>query len=1167
LIRSGFCLVLAATAFCPAILSSGQTTSPAATGSVAGKLTSTGGAAVAGAAVTCANLAPEQVAGTSRQALTDKNGAYGFSQLAPGSYTLRFSAVGYATVEVRGVAVKAGEAVQIDQSLTAGSTAEVKVVEWQAQELTTTQEAGAKIAVKDIPLATRNYTQAAGMDAGVSSQVSNATNIGINTMSVQVGASSTTNYEMDGAPVASSTMTPVTPGVPNPDGIAENKVESWSYAAGPERYSGANIRVTTKSGSDAFHGTLFEFVRNDLFNSNNFFRKREGLSMPVLKQNQFGLALGGPLWRKKLYIFGSYQGTRQSNGFDSAGFSSVSLPPLPNSRTATDIGTMYCGETGSFGGVAIACDGSNINQVALDILNLRLANGSYLIPGSNDSYLQHLSYSIPAKFQEDQLLINTDYAVTGKEKVAERIFFTRDPLHSNFTGMGSLPGAPTDSLEGNVDAVVSLTSTLGAGLENTIRASGQHYLATDTPQIPFTEGPNGNVNIAPVVSGINKMDILNISGLFSLNGNGNWDHHSANQYQLADQISWTRGRHSIHAGFEAERRQWNVHLYGYGIGELNMMTIADFLLGLPGCPPSASGCLCPPDSYCDPKNAQVNGVQTNGTPFSSIFSSSGPSSYAGVVTGSDGITHAYRYSDYSGYVQDDVKLAARLTVNAGVRWEFFSLPSDATGNFTNFWPSLTQRWSAAPSSEPYQGYVVPANFKGMLPPGVYRNTRNTPLPIGAPLTNFAPRLGFAWQPLGRSGLVVRGGYGIFYDRVDSNLLEGDSAASVPYATPVGGSGQANWQATLAQPYQQAALGWGLDRNTALSTGSLLTLRSLDEGLAVPKTQKWNLEIQKQLPFNLIADVGYAGAHSIHLQNGDREINEAQLASPSSPINGQKDNTTENAGLRVPYLGIAPNGLDDQQTDASAKYNSLLASIRKQMSHGVQVQASYAFRKTLSTMAAFGFPSMDSNDPLDARQQYGPGTAPWRLAVNYSWDLPYKGEGARGTILGDWGVSGMTIIQAGNPMTVTDSLGGTIYGNAGTSRAQFCSGMGARNAGASGSVKSRLDGYFNEAAFADTNWTTKNDQACTLPQIGDGYGYGNSGVGILLGPGQDNTDLSVNKHFAVREAKVELRMEMFNAFNHAQFNNPDTNLPDPTFGQITSTSVNPRLIQFALKFSY
>jgi len=315
LIRSGLCLLLTAVAFCPAVLSSGQTAPPAVTGSITGKLTGTGGAALAGATVTCANTAPEQAAGVARQAVTDKDGAYRFSQLPPGRYTLRFSAAGYAGVEMQEVTVKAGSTVQTDESLNPGPLGAASVVapaEVQTQNPAAAAEtSGEKIVVKDIPLANRNYTQAAGLEAGVSSQVSNATNIGINTMGVKVGGSSVTNYEMDGAPVASSTMAPATPGIPNPDAIAVNKVESWSYAAGPERYAGANIAVTTKSGTNDFHGTLFEFVRNDIFNANDYFYKQRGLGEFVLKQNQFGFTLGGPLRRKKMYFFGSYQGTRQ----------------------------------------------------------------------------------------------------------------------------------------------------------------------------------------------------------------------------------------------------------------------------------------------------------------------------------------------------------------------------------------------------------------------------------------------------------------------------------------------------------------------------------------------------------------------------------------------------------------------------------------------------------------------------------------------------------------------------------------------------------------------------------------------------------------------------------------------------------------------------------------
>ena len=174
-----------------------------------------------------------------------------------------------------------------------------------------------------------------------------------------------------------------------------------------------------------------------------------------------------------------------------AGFSpNVTLPPLPPIRTAANVGAMFCNDNGYFGGVRIACNGSNINPVALNILNLKLPNGSYYIPGSGNGGYQTVPYSIPAKFQEDQFLINIDYKITGKNTIAERFFYAHDPQLSNFTGvlssgafvaLNNLPGAPSNIVTGNVNGVVKLTSTLTANLSNEMRISGQHYLLTDTP--------------------------------------------------------------------------------------------------------------------------------------------------------------------------------------------------------------------------------------------------------------------------------------------------------------------------------------------------------------------------------------------------------------------------------------------------------------------------------------------------------------------------------------------------------------------------------------------------------------------------------------------------------------------------------------------------------------
>jgi hypothetical protein len=338
--------------------------------------------------------------------------------------------------------------------------------------------------------------------------------------------------------------------------------------------------------------------------------------------------------------------------------------------------------------------------------------------------------------------------------------------------------------------------------------------------------------------------------------------------------------------------------------------------------------------------------------------------------------------------------------------------------------------------------------------------------------------------------------------------------------------------------------------------------------------QWNLNIQYEFAPTWVLELGYIGSHGIHQTSAIRELNEAELASPSNPVNGITTNTVANANVRVPYLGFSPAGLSDDEFTGDAKFNSLQATVRKQLSHGLTLQAAYTWSKSLTDFNVAS-QNQDSNDPNNLAQQYGPNPAyrPQRLALNYSWDLPIGNrEGLTGKLLSGWNLSGVTVVQDGTPLTITDTRGGTIYGfgpgSSVTSRAQFCSGMGPANVGTPGGVGARLGGsvlggpgYFNAAAF------------CTTPVIGNGTGYGDSGVGIILGPGQFNWDMALLKMTKVgglrEDATLQFRTEFFNAFNHPQFNNPgvvDVSKAS-TFGQITTTSVNPRLIQFALKYVF
>jgi hypothetical protein len=324
-------------------------------------------------------------------------------------------------------------------------------------------------------------------------------------------------------------------------------------------------------------------------------------------------------------------------------------------------------------------------------------------------------------------------------------------------------------------------------------------------------------------------------------------------------------------------------------------------------------------------------------------------------------------------------------------------------------------------------------------------------------------------------------------------------------------------------------------------------------------------VQYEFAPKWVLEVGYVGSNGINLMDIYRNYNTSQLATSANPINGQTANTLANVNLRVRYLGYQPGGLQGTDFVGSSNYNSLQATLRKQFSRGFMMQASYTWSKSLSDLSVNSFyVNANSNNPQDLRQQYGPSlfNRPQRLSVNYQYNLPFgQREGIAGKLASGWSVAGVTTVQDGTPLTITDGTGGTIYG-LGTSRAQLCPGnIPVKNPG---SIQSQIlsgGNYLNDAAFCAPP---------TLGIYGNGRGFGNSGVGIVLGPGQFNWDVALIKQTKLTEGQsLVFRTEFYNAFNHPQFNNPSTSrsaVPGTDF-HISSTSVNPRLIQFGLKYIF
>jgi hypothetical protein len=346
---------------------------------------------------------------------------------------------------------------------------------------------------------------------------------------------------------------------------------------------------------------------------------------------------------------------------------------------------------------------------------------------------------------------------------------------------------------------------------------------------------------------------------------------------------------------------------------------------------------------------------------------------------------------------------------------------------------------------------------------------------------------------------------------------------------------------------------------------------LYEKIHTPLTREYNVNLQWELAPRMVLEMAYVGSNAINITDYNHNYNDAAIATPSNPVNGITTTTIANRDLRVPYLGFTTKGLQGAANDGISNYNSLQLTLRKQLSHGIAFQAAYTYSKSLSDILDW---TANSNLSRNLAQQYGPTdfNRPQRLVINYGWDLPFPSrKGAMGAILGGWNLSGVTTIQSGTPLILTDTTGGTAYvvnsndHDFGWSRPQMCPGKTYNDIPTSGSLQSRLNGYWNKSAF------------CAPPVIGDdgqATAFGNAGVGILRGPGQFNFDTAFLKTTRIHENHmIQFRAEFFNLFNHAQFSNPGAtatanNLVDVnTKNAITDVSVNPRIIQFGLKYIF
>lgn len=1138
------------------------------TGRISGSVRDEKGAVIAGAQVSVSNKAT----GDARTVTTDEEGNYAVPLLAPGLYQVSIKANGFKQSNFENVRVVITETTTINAELTVGAVTGETITVSAAPPLV--QSEGAQLgrvvdsrAVAELPLATRNFTQILGLSPGAATYLPDNTSVGRNSQNISVNGARVTNnnFQINGVDANSmGTNSAPSLSVPAPETIQEFKVQTSLYDASFGRSGGGNVQAVTKSGSNEFHGAVYEYFRNAALNANNPFLKAAGIGRPELSRNVFGGTMGGPAIKDKLFFFISYQGQRETNGasvINSLSSNVLVAPGLTEDRSEATLLKTF---------LPTAPAGTRIHPAALALLNAKVGN-SYLIPTpqANGRY----TGSTPSKFQEDQFNTNFDWRVSEKDTLAFKFFFSNAPqtlvLPSFLGGGPNVPGYGNFQKNNNRLAVVQYTRVLSPRMVNDLRI-GYNFIRVDAfPQEPVKDSDVGiqraNASLFP---GLPLIRIAAAAGGVVIGTSPTIDvKATAPSTTAADTLSITKGKHAMRAGFEFRYNENNYTLNFFTRGQIDFLNFNSFLLG---------------------------------QAFVSIF-------------GSGNGNRSLRAHDYNFFVQDDWKVTQKLTLNLGLRYELDLPPYDTRGRIATFDPALYKPRPLAvggvPIGPPIAGYVQAGNaVAGVDSPDIPNVDRRVVNSIDP--NNFAPRIGFAYSPLNSGRLVVRGGYGIFYSRtsfqyITLNVITPPTyvfGARVGVPTPI----------PLSDPFFAAPPPSAFP---TLVPGVNLSGTFFDRNIRTPYLHQYNASVQYEVAKDWLAEVAYVGTRGLNLFR-QVAINQAPLASEQKPITnavtGQVITTTTpaNAALRAPFQGVGINGFFQNQSTAQSSYHSLQASMTKRFSKGVQALAAYTWAKSIDNASgqgggagfggvvnpgAVGETSSILGNQFDNRANRGVSDfdRTHRFVLSGLWELPnpafVQNSKAARLLFGDWQVAGIFTIMSGLPIDIVDTGAGSFYGLSGGSaplaRANYAS--GATRATATSNVPTGY--YFNPLAFARPVVLAGQPIASSGGQVtagAAGTDIGSIGRNILRGPRQKNTDFSLIKRFRIDEAhNVEFRAEFFNIFNQVNLANPVSDLNavpgsggslnattgavvNPgSFGRIISATNNPRLIQFAVKFNY
>lgn len=1199
-------------------------------GSINGTVTDSSGAVIQSAKVTARNT------GTNLQVneTTKGDGSFSFVDLPLGTYEVTFSRDGFKTQVYSQILVQGNRTTTVNASLQPGEvSATVTVTGTPLLNQTDTTNGytlGTQL-IEDIPLGTGSFTQlsllapgvnadllaGAGTNAGLGNQdifangqrdTSNSfsfnaiesDNLFNGLSSSAIGESrfilNTNEQFLAGGQIQTNTSVfdAIGQGLPSPppETIEEIHVNTSMYDVSQGANSGAHVAVATKSGTNDFHGSAYEYHQTSGWDANQFFLNAASISRPPLHRNTFGATLGGPILRDRMFFFGSYQGQRISDATNGS-TEFVNVPTgLTDDRSAATLAALA--------GVPVA----NVDSVALAIMNAKGPNGKFMVPSAtvtDSNLIQSLGGNAqdtgPAStFSADQVNGNIDYLFSTKDRLAGKYYFQNDPSTSPFA-VSQVLGFPQTLHAGSqvlsLDNTTSLTSN--ATWEQRIGFIRQFANASTTQQLTPKDI---NLNLL----GSTFFPGFNISNAGSGNFNGlrigpanNFANAGVfqNHFQAASNYNWVHGRHSISFGFSGDYGQLNVVNRENEIATFTFRNFSNFLTGNMG---GRNG------------GGQLLNGETN---------------------------RYFRAKQLGLYVQDSFKLASNLTITGGLRWDWDGPLYEKNGLLTNFYPA-NYSYNLASDTISNIGLVIAGNNKQFC-----SSASTSCAPNSSTLTGrqwlFEPRIGVAWSPHFVKNLVVRAGYGLYADRGEFFTEFSASAGlgisgpfgvtteqpfTVPFNTSCSGthclSGNpfgtsapppppSNLSGVAALVHNQSGLSGCAApvTPTCAPTGTPLfafLFGGYNPANTLPYSENWTLDVQWQ-PYNtLLLDLGYVGNHGQHLLL-PIPFNQPGIATPSKPINGQIYSygyqatdvdggfgtlLTEqvattigeftgadgNTALRVPFIGYNPNS-DFWEAEGISNYNALQFSIKKLLSHGLTINASYTWSHTLDDGSGLSEGLFfNGNNPLNPKSAYG-STGFDRthvFTINYTYQIPdvTKSKGFLKHVVNGWGVNGVTIAESGLPYSVYDFSGTVasqffgagddfitnplLNGSPKSTLLQGTTGVNVANPVLNGGlfgITVNAPGTNGVPPCGPTTDEAGATAACDFSETG----FSSAGRNAFRGPFQTRFDFSVFKTFKLNE-RFTLRFDaqFFNLFNHPSFDAPSNNISlDPCFGPNLQTS--------------